>query len=78
MALEAMRRGLVAAVVAPGELAAAAQAAAEALAAKPRVTYALNKRWLARGLREELAAANAQSKAVQPQLAADKNSSGEH
>lgn len=75
-AAEAQQRGLVAAVVAPGELTTAAQAAAETLAAKPATTFALNKRWLARGLREELAAANAQSKAVQPQLAAAKHAAG--
>jgi enoyl-CoA hydratase/carnithine racemase len=78
VAAEAKQRGLVTAVVAPGELTAAAQAAAETLAAKPATTFALNKRWLARGLREELAAANAQSKAVQPQLAAEKHAAVKH
>lgn len=77
-AAEAMQRGLVSAVVAPEELIAAAQAAAEALAAKPATTFALNKRWLTRGLREELAAANEQSKAVQPLLAAEKQAAGKH
>ena len=55
-----------------GELIGVAQSAALALAAKPKVAYALDKQWLARGLREEFAAANAQSQFVQPQLAADK------
>lgn len=74
-AQEARRSGLIAAVASAGELAGAAQAAAAALAAKPRTTFALNKRWIARGLREELAAANAQSVAVQPLLAAEKAAS---
>jgi hypothetical protein len=39
------------------QFAGAAQSAALALAAKPQAAYALDKRWLARGLREEFAAA---------------------
>ena len=70
-AAEARRHNLVSAIVHADELAAAAQLAAQSLAAKPQVAYALNKRWLARGLREEFDAANAQSQAAQPQLAAD-------
>ena len=70
-AAEAKRHNLVGAIVRADELAAAAQLAAQTLAAKPQVAYALNKRWLARGLREEFDAANAQSQAAQPQLAAD-------
>jgi enoyl-CoA hydratase/carnithine racemase len=71
-AAEAYRRGLVSVIASMGELPGTTQAAAQALAAKPKAAYALNKRWLARGLREEFAVANAQSKAAQPLLAADK------
>lgn len=77
-AREAWQRNLVAVVSSAEELAGAAQTSAEALAAKSRVTYALNKRWLSRGLSEELAAANAQSIAVQPQLAAEKRLQASH
>lgn len=76
-AMEAWQRGLVAVVAAAGEFAGTAQSAAEALAEKPKITYALNKRWLARGLREELAAANEQSKVVQSLLAAEKKTSSD-
>lgn len=71
-AAEAYRRGLVSVLASMGELPGATQAAAQELATKPKAAYALNKRWLARGLREEFAAAHAQSAAVQPLLAADK------
>jgi enoyl-CoA hydratase/carnithine racemase len=70
-ALEARQRGLVSAILRPGELTRAAQHAAQTLAAKPQAAYALNKRWFNRGLREEFDAANAASQAAQPQLAAD-------
>ena len=70
-AVEARQHNLVSAIVNADELAAAAQLAAQTLAAKPQAAYALNKRWLARGLREEFDAANAASQAAQPQLAAD-------
>jgi acetyl-CoA C-acetyltransferase len=70
-AAEAYRRGLVSVMTSMGELPGATQAAAQELATKPKAAYALNKRWLARGLREEFAAAHAQSEAVQPLLAAD-------
>ena len=70
-AAEARRNNLVAAIVPAEELAATAQLAAQTLAAKPQAAYTLNKRWLARGLREEFDAANAASQAAQPQLAAD-------
>jgi enoyl-CoA hydratase/carnithine racemase len=69
---EARDRGLVAAVADRDALAASAQAAAAAFAAKSRATFVLNKRWIARGLREEIAAATAQAEAVQPLLAAEK------
>lgn len=78
VAAEAMQRGLVSQVVSTEELTSAAQTAAETLSAKPAMTFALNKRWLARGLREELAAANAHSKAIQPQLAAENHAAGKH
>lgn len=71
-AAEAKQRGLVAAVAEAGEFAAVAQSAAQMLAAKPRAAYALNKRWLARGLHEEFAAADAQTQVAQPWLAADR------
>jgi enoyl-CoA hydratase/carnithine racemase len=71
-ATEARERALVATVVSLAELAATAQAAALALAAKPQAAYALDKQWLARGLREEFAAANARSAEVQQILAAEK------
>ena len=70
-ATEAKQRGLVAQIESAREFGTAAQSAALALAAKPQGAYALNKRWLARGLREEFAAASAQSQAAQPFLAAD-------
>jgi enoyl-CoA hydratase/carnithine racemase len=69
---EAIRLGLAGAAVPRAELAGAAQSAAQALAAKPKAAFALDKQWLARGLREEFAAANARAAAVQPQLAADR------
>ena len=69
-ATEARERALVATVVPMAELAATAQAAALALAAKPQAAFALDKQWLARGLKEEFAAANARSAAVQDMLAA--------
>ena len=69
---EARGRGLVAEVAGRDTLVASAQAAAAAFAAKSRATFALNKRWIARGLREEIAAATAQAEAVQPLLAAEK------
>jgi enoyl-CoA hydratase/carnithine racemase len=69
-AAEAKQRGLVAQIGSAGEFGIAAQSAALALAAKPKAAYALNKRWLARGLREEFAAASAQSQAAQPLVAA--------
>ncbi|MCC7083210.1 MAG: enoyl-CoA hydratase/isomerase family protein [Burkholderiales bacterium] len=69
-AAQAHNRGLIADVAAPGALARAAQVEAATLAAKPLATFALDKHWLARGLREDIAAANAQAEAVQPQLAA--------
>lgn len=75
-AAEARNRGLVADVATSAGFARAAQAEAAALAAKPLTTFALNKRWLARGLREEIAAANAQSEAVQPLLAAESAAGG--
>ena len=71
-AAEAYRRGLVSVMTSMDELAGATQAAAQELAAKPKTAYALNKRWFARGLHEEFAAAHAQSEAVQPLLIADK------
>jgi enoyl-CoA hydratase len=71
-AAEARERALVAMVVSLAELAATAQAAALALAAKPQAAFALDKQWLARGLREEFAAANARSAQVQGILAAGK------
>jgi enoyl-CoA hydratase/carnithine racemase len=70
-AAEARWNNLVATLVPAAELAAAAQLAAQTLAAKPQAAYALNKRWFNRGLREEFDAANAASQAAQPQLAAD-------
>jgi len=69
-AAEAKARALIGSVVPAGELVAAAQAAALELAAKPAAAFALDKQWLARGLREELAAGNAHSAAVQDLLAA--------
>lgn len=71
-AAEAKQRGLVAQIESGREFEIAAQSAALALAAKPKAAYALNKRWLARGLHEEFAAASAQSRAAQPLVAADK------
>jgi enoyl-CoA hydratase/carnithine racemase len=71
-AAEAKQRGLVAQIESGGEFAVAAQSAALALAAKPKAAYALNKRWLARGLREEFTAASVQSRASQPVIDADK------
>ncbi len=71
-AAESRERALIATVVPASELAAAAQAAALALAAKPQAAFALDKQWLARGLREEFAAANARSAQVQEILAAGK------
>ncbi len=71
-AREAWQRNLVSSISSSEELVGVAQSSGVALAAKSRVTYALNKRWLIRGLSEELAAANAQSISVQPQLAAEK------
>jgi enoyl-CoA hydratase/carnithine racemase len=71
-AAEAKQRGLVAQIESAAAFGIAAQSAALALAAKPKAAYALNKRWLARGLREEFAAASAQSQAAQSLLAADK------
>lgn len=52
-AMEAQQRGLVAKVVEAQDLGCAAQAEAEALAAKPAAIYAANKAWLHRGLHEE-------------------------
>ena len=72
---EARSRGLVAEVAGRDALAGSAQAAAVAFAAKSRTTFALNKRWIARGLREEIAAATAQAEAVLPLLAAEKAAS---
>jgi enoyl-CoA hydratase/carnithine racemase len=69
-AAEAQARALIAQVVAPAALPATAQAAALEFAAKPAAAFALDKQWLARGLREELAAGNARSAAVQDLLAA--------
>ena len=69
---EAKQRGLVAQIESAEEFSIAAQSAALALAAKPKAAYALNKRWLARGLREEFAAASAQSQAAQPRVASHK------
>ena len=69
-AAEAQARALIAQVVPAAELAAAAQAAALELAAKPRAAFALDKQWLARGLKEDFAAANARSATVQKMLAA--------
>lgn len=60
-AIEAQQRGLVASVVRSEDLHRAAQAAAEALAAKPPRVYAINKAWLKRGLHEEFVEAVAQS-----------------
>ena len=71
-AAEAKQHGLVSVIASAGEFAGAAQKAAQALAAKPKAAYALDKQWLARELREEFAAANARSQEVQPLLAADK------
>ena len=70
-AAEARRHNLIGSMVPADELAAAAQHAAQMLAAKPQAAYTLNKRWFNRGLREEFDAANAASQAAQPQLAAD-------
>ena len=70
-AAEARQHNLVGAIVKANELADAAQFMAQTLAAKPQAAYALNKRWFARGLREEFDAATAASQAAQPQLAAD-------
>jgi len=69
---EAKQRGLIARIESAAQFANAAQFAALALAAKPQTAYALNKRWLARGLREEFAAAGAQSEAAQALLAIHK------
>ncbi len=69
-AVEAQARALIAQAVPAAQLAATAQAAALELAAKPRAAFALDKQWLARGLREEFAAANARSASVQDLLAA--------
>jgi enoyl-CoA hydratase len=74
-AAEAKQHGLVSVISSAGELISVAQSVAQALAAKPKAAYALDKQWLARGLREEFAAANAQSQAVQALLAADKSRS---
>lgn len=71
-AAEARERGLIAEVVAAADLAATAQQTALLLAAKPKAAYALNKQWMKRGLREEFAAANARSAAVQQLLAQGK------
>ena len=67
-AAEAEKRGLIARIESAAQFASAAQSAALALAAKPKAAYALNKRWLARGLREEFAAAAAQAEAAQALL----------
>ncbi len=71
-AADARQHHLVGSVVAHEDLERSAQDAAKMLAAKPRATFALNKRWLARDLRAEFDAANAHSKAAQAELAADK------
>ena len=54
---EALRRGLVKAIVAADQLPAAAQQLALSLAQKDARAYAHDKRWLNRTLRDELAAA---------------------
>jgi enoyl-CoA hydratase/carnithine racemase len=66
---EAMQRGLVAKVVPHASLASEAAAAARLLASKPKAAFALDKQWLARGLRAAFDEANARSAAVQPLLA---------
>lgn len=70
-AAEALQKGLIGEVVTAGELREAAQRAAEELAGKPAAAYALNKRWLTRGLREEFDAANSHSASVQTLLHPD-------
>jgi enoyl-CoA hydratase/carnithine racemase len=69
-AAEAQQRGLVAAIAGPDTLMEEAKAAAGRLAAKHKAAYALDKQWLARGLRAAFDEANARSIEVQPQLAA--------
>lgn len=74
-AAEAQQRGLFNAVTSPATLASEAASTARMLAAKPKAAYALDKQWLARGLREAFDEANARSAAVQPLLASE---SGHH
>jgi enoyl-CoA hydratase/carnithine racemase len=65
---EAHARGLVRNVVESEKLEGAAQDLARALAAKPPVPYALNKRWLAEPRRAALSRAAAESVRVRPLL----------
>jgi enoyl-CoA hydratase/carnithine racemase len=69
-ASEAVLRGLVNVVSSAASLPAHADSAARLLASKHKAAYALDKQWLARGLREAFDEANARSAAVQPLLAA--------
>ena len=68
---EAVQHGLIRATVPAADLVAAAQSAAEMLAAKPALPFALNKRWLATGRREAIARAAEESHRVRPLLLAD-------
>lgn len=68
-AAEASQRGLINIVTTAAELNAQVDSTARRLAAKNQAAYALDKQWLARGLRAEFDEANARSAAVQPLLA---------
>jgi enoyl-CoA hydratase/carnithine racemase len=69
-ASEAVLRGLVNVVTSGASLATHADSAARLLASKHKAAYALDKQWLARGLREAFDEANTRPAAVQPLLAA--------
>ena len=69
VAAEAASHGMVSVTTAVN-LARDAQSLALSLAAKPSAAYALNKRWLVRGLKEEFAMAAEETKAAQSMLAA--------
>lgn len=68
-AIEAQQRGLVATIAGPDTLTEEARSAARRLAAKHKAAFALDKQWLARGLRAAFDEANARSIEVQQLLA---------
>ena len=67
-AAEALQRGLVRTIMPSESLLDAAQAAAEMLAAKPALPFALNKRWLNASRREGIRRAADESLRVRPLL----------